>query len=324
MFQSRIADFFSRAEKQFRPAYVHTYKTLKETPYAIDTAGKSFPGSNATVQKVNHKRTGEALAMKTFNKIFSEKEMTKIIRELGVLEVCDHKNIVQLVEAFKLQDDDQSMHLVITPWAPCTLSTFLCMSNAQRKARCPWFEPGAPESDRCISRIMSGLADGVGYLHSLPVKHKDLKPDNILLCHEGGKHVTPLITDVGVSKPYIPGARTNYKDSTYEYLAPEQHDGKASTLESDIWQLGCCFAELLAVAKAGSSAYEKLQNSFIREDGNCTCSIAGEHGHFMRALAEICTAGRATLRRAYIITTAMLDLDPSIRPDIESIRATLS
>lgn len=276
------------------------------------------------VQRVNHKGSGEALAMKTFQNVFSEKDMKEILRGLRVLEVCDHKNIVQLVEAFRLQDDDPSMHLVMAPWAPCTLSTFLRMSKEQRKARCPWFKPGAPESDRCIYRIMSGLADGVGYLHSLPIKHKDLKPDNILLYREGGDDVTPLITDVGVSKVYRPGAKTNYDDGTYEYLAPEQDKLEASTLESDIWQLGCCFAELLAVAKAGTSAYEKLQDSFKREEGGCACSIAREHEPFMRTLAEICTAGRSTLRCAYIITTAMLDTDPTIRPNIESVRATLS
>ncbi|KXX73943.1 Serine/threonine-protein kinase H1 [Madurella mycetomatis] len=324
MLQPKIEGFLSRTAEQFGPAYVHTYQTLAETPYAIDTAGKSFPGTNATVQRVNHKGSGEALAMKTFQNVFSKKDMREISRELRVLEVCDHRNIVQLVEAFRLQDDDQSVHLVMAPWAPCTLFTFLRMSNAQRKARCPWFKPDAPESDRCIYRILSELADGVGYLHSLPVKHKDLKPDNILLYREGTDDVTPLITDVGISKVHRPGAKTNYNDGTYVYLAPEQDKLKASTLESDIWQLGCCFAELLAVAKAGTSGYEKLHGSFNREEVDCACSIAREHEPFMRTLAEICTAGRATLRRAYIITTAMLDPDPTIRPNIESVRATLS
>ncbi|KAK0752957.1 kinase-like domain-containing protein [Schizothecium vesticola] len=65
--------------------------------------------------------------------------------------------------------------------------------------------------------------------------HKDLKPDNILLLYEGTRHITPVIADVGTSKVYILRARTNYKDSTYEYLAPEQHNMQPSTLRSDIW-----------------------------------------------------------------------------------------
>ncbi|KAK3315585.1 kinase-like domain-containing protein, partial [Apodospora peruviana] len=264
-YQPRIVDFLERTVKQFRPRYVHDgYRTLASAPYVVDPEGETFRGSFGTVQKVIHRQTGISFAMRTFHNVFSAKDRAKILREIAVLEVCFHKNIVQLREAFSLEND---LRLIMFPWAPCTLSLFLRMPDFQREIRCPWFAQGSADSDRCIYRILFELADGVSYLHGRSIKHKDTKPDNILLHQENSSQcITPLITDVGISKVYIPGAGTNPRDSTYVYLAPEQHDMVASTLESDIWQLGCCFAEILSVAVGGTRAHEKLEDSFLRED----------------------------------------------------------
>jgi len=95
---------------------------------------------------------------------------------------------------------------------------------------------------------MYELADAVTYLHANQIKHKDIKPENILLYREGNvAEITPLITDFGVSKVFSKDALTNYTDSTRSYLAPEQLHKESSTLKADIWQLGCSFAYLLAL-----------------------------------------------------------------------------
>lgn len=260
--------------------------------------------------------------MKTFTHVFSERDKSKVLRELGVLEICHHKNIVELVDALSL-DEDQSIRLVISPWAPCSLSLFLRMWDLKREKTCPWFVPGKPESIRCVYRIMYELADGVAYFHERSIKHKDIKPDNILLYNEDCLDVTPLITDVGVSKIYTPGGKTNFKDSTYQYLALEQHQMESSTLACDIWQLGCCFAELLAVCSGGTTAHDRLVDSYMRDDPNCTCSIALEHGPFTRALHSICVKDNTGTSEAYPIVIAMLSLDPADRPDIRFVKSHL-
>lgn len=287
-----------------------------------DAAGTVYCGSFGTVQKVCRKRSGEALAMKTFRNIFSDETGRKILREVGVLEVCFHKNIVRLVEAFKVDEDEHCIRLVMSPWAPYTLTTFLHASEATRKKRCTWFAVGSVESDRTILRIMYELADAVDYLHERSIKHKDLKPDNILLYRETSIDVMPVITDVGVSKIYIPGAATNHTDSTYEYLAPEQHQLVASTPSADVWQLGCCFAELQAVALGGSSAYEKLHNSFNND--RSSCSIALEHAHFMKTLVDLCKKSNAIQRITCGIIAGMLELDPQKRLNIRSVKAAMA
>lgn len=280
-------------------------------------------GSYGTVQKVNHKGSGEPLAMKTVHRVFSNKEMKKILREIGILEVCNHKNIVRFVQAFRTDDDDQSVRFVMAPWAPYTLSRFLHNHDVKRKARCPWFQPNSSESNRCIYRIMYGLADAVDYLHKHHIKHKDLKPDNILLYQEESHYPAALITDLGVSKIYRPGAPTNFKDSTYDYLAPEQHEMKESTFKSDVWQLGCCFAEILVVASKGKSGYEELQDSYLRDDEDCQCSIALEYPSFMTAFGAICKRGNSAQRKAFAVVVGMLELNPHDRPGIDTVKAAL-
>lgn len=273
-----------------------------------------------------HKRTGEALAIKTFSKVFNDKTTSKILREAGILEVCNHKNIVRLVETFRTKDDWQSVHLVIAPWAPCTLHDFVNMPEWVRAAKCPWFQAASPLSDLCIYRIMYELADAVSYLHLNEIKHKDLKPDNILLYHEeDAAQVTPLITDFGVSKMFSKDAPTNFTDSTRTYLAPEQLRKESSTLRADIWQLGCCFAHLLALAGGGELAHEKLLCSYMRTaDSNCSYIIAKEHSRFMDTLGAICMKGSPALKRVYGVVSGMLELDPSQRLEIETVRAELA
>jgi serine/threonine protein kinase len=311
-------------EDSFKPRHVSTYSTFADTPYVIDAGGETFSGSFGTVQRVNHRRTGEAFAMKRFQDA-KEKDKKKILREIGVLEVCFHKNLVELIEAFQLEEDGE-IRIVMSPWAPLTLLKFLNLSDIQRKKRCPWFSPGSADSDRCMFRIMYELADAINYLHGRSIKHKDLKPCNILLLHEGTNRITPLITDAGTSKVQIPGAKTNYVDSTYEYLAPEQHDKKSSTLQADIWQAGCCFAEILAVTIGGTKTREKLVDSYIREERDCSCCIAKEHGPFTRTLADICNLkrGNSAIKRVHGLVIAMLDLDPSNRPEIGKVREQLA
>ncbi|TFA98821.1 Cell division control protein [Trichoderma ghanense] len=322
--EPRLLAFFTRANELSNPRYLHNYQSIAETPFVLDTAGEAYSGSYGTVQKVVHKRTGELLAMKTFRNVFSNKQRDAILREIGILEVCAHRNIVRFVEAFSTEDDDQVIRLVMSPWAPYTLFRFLNCSDVKRKTSCPWFQPDPAQSSRHIYRIMYELADAVAYLHGHGIKHKDIKPDNILLYQEASEFPTAFITDVGVSKIYKPGGPTNFIKSTYAYLAPEQHAKKESSLRSDVWQLGCCFAEILAVAKSGLSGYVELHESFNRDDGDCACSIALEHPSFTAAFGAICMRGSAALKKAYAVAAEMLELEPQDRPTIDRVKRLLN
>ncbi|KAM0429619.1 hypothetical protein ACHAPT_006223 [Fusarium lateritium] len=317
-----VQALLSEISARFQPRYVNTYQNMEDTPYDQNVATSVSKGSFALVRKVKYKRTGEDLAMKTF---FKESDRVQIFREIGVLEVCDHPNILKLVEAFTVatEDDDDTINIVMSPWAPFTLQKFLETSDDKRRAQCPWFQPGSPQSELCIYRIMQQLADAVAYLHHRLIKHKDIKPDNILLYEPGSIPPRAIVADVGVSKVLVHGGSTKYNDCSYPYLAPEQVAERESSLRADVWQLGCCFALLLAVSKAGMSGYRRLWTSFSRSGEDCSCQIAGEHGYFLKSFKDICLTKSWVDGAAYSLVSSMLDPVHENRIGIEGVLASV-
>ncbi|KAL0781812.1 hypothetical protein CaCOL14_003147 [Colletotrichum acutatum] len=316
---------FSCAQKvhhTFSPRYVHTYHTRSDVPYVVDVSTDACAGSFGVVRKVHQRTTRKPYAEKTYRNLFSSKERKAVLNELGVLENCRHPNIVTLVDAYEVTDEPHVMNIVMSPWAPFTLQEFLYTSNTNRKKHVPWFEPNQPTSDIGVYNIMMRLTEALAYLHGLSIKHKDIKPDNILL-HTAGEEVTPYITDVGVSKVYWRGAKTNYDQSTYSFLSLEQLEHKESSLKADIWQLGCCFAMLLALVRGGQNGVMKLHVSYQRTDENCSCNIAKESEWFMRTLDELCSSGSAEQKHMHWIIRHMLDLDPSSRFEIGKVMEEL-
>jgi hypothetical protein len=68
------------------------------------------------------------------------------------LELCNHYNLITLVEAFELKADPHTITIVMAPWAPSTLWNFLLATDARRKTEFLWFELDLISSDRCIYR----------------------------------------------------------------------------------------------------------------------------------------------------------------------------
>jgi serine/threonine protein kinase len=308
----------TKIAKTFSPRYVHVYDTEGDTPYDIDTSISPCAGSYGVVQKVKQKVTKETFARKTYRNVFSSKERKAVLNELGVLEICFHPNIVTLVEAYEVTHEPYTINLVMSPWAPITLEDFLYTAGPKRKELFAWFEPNKTSSDKRIYNIMLGLAKAVHYLHGLSIKHKDIKPDNILL-HVEKDQVVPYLTDVGVSKVYYRGAKTNYDQSTYTFLSPEQLEHRESSLKADIWQLGCCFAMLLALVRGGQQGVLKLHVSYRRTDERCSCNIALELDWFMGALKELCASGTAEQQHIQWMIGQMLDVNSLTRFDIERV-----
>ena len=94
-------------------------------------------------------------------------------------------------------------------------------------------EPLAPADAR---RWFVDAAIGLDYLHFQGVVHYDLKPDNILIAHDG----RALISDFGVSRVH-PNKRDTTVGSpgTPTYTAPEVWGvGSYAAIPSDVWSLG--------------------------------------------------------------------------------------
>jgi len=108
------------------------------------------------------------------------------------------------------------------------------------------------------------MLQGVHYLHSLGVVHRDLKLDNILL-----KNGVVKIADFGLSAlvrlgdsgydPELSSKRKRFNElremwGTKEYFAPELVDMKYGP-QADVWALGCILYEMLC----GHQAFPQTQ-----------------------------------------------------------------
>ena len=116
--------------------------------------------------------------------------------------------------------------------------------------------------------IMAGLVNGLAYLHENGIAHRDLKPQNVLVCNGNDWLLNPVevkLTDFGESRSLLIQTQTmieSVTNNTYRgtpcFMAPEILKRKHSTMSyfnastftdlksMDIWSLSMVFHMLLS------------------------------------------------------------------------------
>jgi serine/threonine-protein kinase len=113
-----------------------------------------------------------------------------------------------------------------------------------------------PEPDAL--KIASRICEALHYMHEHDVVHRDLKPDNVMICNDGSIR----IMDFGIAK-FESARRLTFGGftpamGTPDYMAPEQVKGKRGDRRTDIYSLGAILYEMVT----GSVPFEGA-NPFI-------------------------------------------------------------
>ena len=91
--------------------------------------------------------------------------------------------------------------------------------------------------------IVAQVAQGLAYAHEHEIVHRDVKPSNIMVVHDG--HVK--ITDFGIARMASSAVhtQTGMVLGSPKYMSPEQVMGKTIDQRSDIFSLGVMLYEML-------------------------------------------------------------------------------
>jgi len=111
-------------------------------------------------------------------------------------------------------------------------------------------------------QILLESANGLGAAHALGIVHRDIKPDNLLISHDGKLKVA----DLGLAKPTMGGggaslmSTANQVMGTPAYMPPEQWESPAVGPAADVWALGATAWFLLA----GRDAFDSRDGNYPR------------------------------------------------------------
>jgi len=194
----------------------------------LKVIGKGSFGKVILVRKKEGENKGRVFAMKVLNKrtIVERNEVEHTKSEKSILMKLEFPFLVKLHYAFQTSD---KLYFIMD-----YINGGELFFHLQKEKRFP--------EDR-VRFYAAEIVAGLEYLHSAGVIYRDLKPENLLLTHEG--HI--VMTDFGLSKEGLHDRddRTGTFCGTPEYLAPEVLEGKGYGKAVDWWSFGTLMYEML-------------------------------------------------------------------------------
>lgn len=203
-------------------------------------------GSFGSVFLALHAITGELMAVKqveipsaTQGTEFDKRKtnmVNALKHEIELLQGLQHPNIVQYLGTLA---DEMYLNIFLEYVPGGSIASMLKQYNTFQE----------PLIKNFVRQILNGLA----YLHSCDIIHRDIKGANILVDNKGGVK----ISDFGISKRVeastVLGTRASggtghmhrpsMQGSVY-WMAPEVVRREAHTEKADIWSLGCLVVEM--------------------------------------------------------------------------------
>lgn len=149
-------------------------------------------------------------------------------REIEVLKMCQHPNIIKLLDIFENSDN---YFIVIEYMEGKDLFDYIQKRNFL-----------LPETR--VKHLVCQLITATRYIHDFGIVHRDLKLENIMMS-DVTNNAKPKLVDFGLARIISPNETANEPFGTLGYVAPEVLKKKPYSFSCDVWSIGCIMHALL-------------------------------------------------------------------------------
>ncbi|KAL5501096.1 hypothetical protein ACEPAH_9483 [Sanghuangporus vaninii] len=259
-----------RLEERSENPYFGMFHALLDMHSELDLTGKihgidntrSIPGGYSDIvygyctgpDGVDYKVAVKKLRLHVMGDRDFQKKLTK---ELYIWSKLNNRRILPL-EGFFLEDNN----------CPSLVSRWMENGTALK------YLEAHPDVD--LLRLVTGIAEGITYLHLNGIVHSDIKPDNVLISEFG----EPLLCDFGVSRMVVASRSFNFSSSlsggglrgTLRFMSKEllqASDLSPTTYsrDSDVWAFGMTVLSILT---------KKVPYHYINNDVQVITAISKE------------------------------------------------
>ncbi|MEU7947418.1 serine/threonine-protein kinase [Micromonospora taraxaci] len=135
---------------------------------------------------------------------------------------------------------------------------YLVMEFVRGTALRAFIDPQHPLPVTWAAAIAAQICTVLSHAHAIPVVHRDLKPDNVLVTADGAIKLLDFGIAAILRTDVTRLTATGSALGTHHYMPPEQIQNAQVTPQSDLYALGCVLHELLAGQRvfAGGSDFE--------------------------------------------------------------------
>ncbi|XP_059174860.1 serine/threonine-protein kinase PLK4-like [Physella acuta] len=237
-------------------------------------------GGFACVYRARSIRTGMEVAIKMIDKkqMKAADFINRVKKEVEIHSRLKHPSVLELYNFF---EDANYVYLVLEMCHNGELQRYL-HSN------------GTAFSEEEARKFMRQIVEGIMYLHSHGIVHRDLSLSNILLT----KDMNLKIADFGLATQLqSPGERHFTMCGTPNYISPEIAMRQSHGLEADVWSLGCMlYTFLVGRAPFDSEAVKSTLKLVVQIDYSFPDGISPAAKDLIQALLRKNPKDRIQLR----------------------------
>src|SRR5947209_6541954 len=199
-------------------------------------------GGMGEIFKVRHIHLNELRVVKIMrpNVAADDQGLQRFLQEARTSTTIKHRNLAMLYDFAQL--DDGSYYMV---WE------FIDGTNIQK-----WIAQNGPIPPRLTVEMAIQALNGLEYLHSMGLIHRDISPENIMLSQDHHGKLLVKVIDFGIAKQLAEGeagqglTQTGMFLGKLKYASPEQagflKEGEHLDPRSDLYSFGIVMYEMLA------------------------------------------------------------------------------